>query len=404
MKVDIYNSFEILIRHLIRCCYMGYDPYDGNNTKQRLFTAIKLARVVNTYLHKFSPINLRKIYGIRPCLQNQALAFIGRAMLVDNRKYMERINEIVKVLIKEDLYEKNGYHIWDAHGFPIQMKGSCHPTGMPDIIGTEAIGRFFLELYGIEEGNYYREMCISIAKYFNNELLIKQDDICFFKYTPVTSVHSWCYNASVIAASYIISTVIKFSLNWDLTDAKKTLVSVIDRQKPNGEWWYSINLKTEFEKRQIDFHQGFILDALLEYIKLIGYEEPYLSSYKKGLEFYYHKQFLPNGQSIYRYPKKWPVNIHNQAQGIITFSRAAKAGFGEHYLDFARKIAEWTIKNMQDEDGHFYYLKYSFFTNKIPYIRWSDAAMAYALAVFLEIRDQGLEIRQGRYYEKSENA
>jgi uncharacterized protein YyaL (SSP411 family) len=77
------------------------------------------------------------------------------------------------------------------------------------------------------------------------------------------------------------------------------------------------------------------------------------------------------------------VNIHNQAQGIITFTRAAEAGFGHHYLDFARTIAEWTIRNMQDPDGHFYYHKYRFFTNKIPYIRWSDASMAHALAVYL---------------------
>ena len=31
-----------------------------------------------------------------------------------------------------------------------------------------------------------------------------------------------------------------------------------------------------------------------------------------------------------------------------------------------------------------YYLKYPFFTHKIPYIRWSDANMAYALAVYLK--------------------
>ncbi len=116
-------------------------------------------------------------------------------------------------------------------------------------------------------------------------------------------------------------------------------------------------------------------------MELTGFMEPFLSAYNKGIKFYYEKQFLPNGQGLYRYPRKWPVNIHNQAQGIITFTRASR--LDEKYYDFARTIAEWTIQNMQDEDGHFYFLKYPLFTNKIPYIRWSDAAMAYALSVFL---------------------
>ena len=41
---------------------------------------------------------------------------------------------------------------------------------------------------------------------------------------------------------------------------------------------------------------------------------------KLGLEFYKKYQFNDDGVSIWRLPKKWPVDIHNQSQGIITFS------------------------------------------------------------------------------------
>ena len=78
--------------------------------------------------------------------------------------------------------------------------------------------------------------------------------------------------------------------------------------------------------------------------------------------------------------EKWPVNIHNQSQGIITFTKAHEAGYGEKYLEFAEAILNWTLENMQGKDGHFYYLKYPFFTNKIPYMRWSDGNMLYALS------------------------
>jgi len=99
---------------------------------------------------------------------------------------------------------------------------------------------------------------------------------------------------------------------------------------------------------------------------------------EKGLSFYKKKQFLPSGQSLWRLPKKWPVEIHNQAQGIITFSLLES--YHPDYSAFAKTIAHWTIHNMQDPSGFFYYRKYPWFTNKIPFIRWSQAWMLLALS------------------------
>ncbi len=57
----------------------------------------------------------------------------------------------------------------------------------------------------------------------------------------------------------------------------------------------------------------------------------------------------------------------------------------------ARTIAEWTIKNMQDEKGFFYYQKWPMVTNKIPFIRWSQAWMLLALAsLYAHERNDGI--------------
>jgi hypothetical protein len=63
--------------------------------------------------------------------------------------------------------------------------------------------------------------------------------------------------------------------------------------------------------------------------------------------------FQDNGKSFYRYPMRFPVDIHNQAQGIITFCKLSP--IDRNNLDFAKKIASWTIINMQDTSGYFYY-------------------------------------------------
>jgi hypothetical protein len=102
---------------------------------------------------------------------------------------------------------------------------------------------------------------------------------------------------------------------------------------------------------------------------------------KKGLEFYHDHQFFPDGRSLWRYPKEYPVEIHNQSQGIITFSKLA--GDNKAYPSFSNTIAEWTIQNMQGKDGHFYYQNHKYYKNKISYMRWSQAWMFLALTTLI---------------------
>ena len=379
----IYNSYKKVIDYLIRSDFSSHDPYDGANSKLFLIKNNKYGKFVSTYLNKFSPVNIRFLFQVPKSRQNQAIAYIARAMLSDQSNYKNEIQQLTDHFISESLIERYGYHCWDAHGFPLQIRFSYLPVGTIDIIGSEAIASFFYELYKIKPEEEFKQVCLSVRDFIQNELSTHWEQKKFFRYTPKTPMNKWCYNASVIAASYVARISEHFNDNYNKDFVNQAVLDVVSAQKSTGEWWYSLDLDMGYEKPQVDFHQGFILDALLEYMTLTGFEEPLVSAYKKGLDFYFNKQFLPNGRGIYRYPKKWPADIHNQAQGIITFTRAAKAGFGDHFDNFARTIAEWTINNMQDRDGHFYFLKYPLFTNKIPYIRWSDANMSFALSVLL---------------------
>jgi len=382
--VLINESYDKVIAYMIGSGYAGYDPYDGASSNLKWISKYEYARLISTYVNKFSPVNIRPLLKITHSIQNQAIAFIARAMLHRYEVYSKEINKIAEHLIVDSLIDNYGYHCWDAHGIPIQLRYGFKSVGETDIIGTEAIGRLFYELHILNPDDRYKQICLSIRDLIQNELGVRWDNVHYFRYTPLTKRNRWCYNASIIAALYVVRISKYFDVDYENEFVDNAVRDIISRQKKDGEWYYSTDMKTGFEKEQIDFHQGFILDALLEYMQLNGFNAPFLGSYLKGLNFYKNKQFLPEGQGIYRYPQKYPVNIHNQAQGIITFSKAAAAGFGDHYADFARTIAGWTIKHMQDPDGHFYYLKYPFFTNKIPYIRWSDAAMAYALSVYLK--------------------
>ena len=55
-------------------------------------------------------------------------------------------------------------------------------------------------------------------------------------------------------------------------------------------------------------------------------------------------------------------------------------------LPTAERVAAWTIENMRDSEGFFYYQLREGETVKTPFIRWGQAWMAYALAKLLEAR------------------
>src|SRR5439155_25462290 len=75
-------------------------------------------------------------------------------------------------------------------------------------------------------------------------------------------------------------------------------------------------------------------------------------------------------------------DIHCAAQAIDTL-----AGFSEddpECLELACRVAGWTIQNMQDKSGYFYYREYPMMKARIPMLHWGQATMFKALACLIE--------------------
>ena len=108
-------------------------------------------------------------------------------------------------------------------------------------------------------------------------------------------------------------------------------------------------------------------------------------SIRKGGE-YYLRFFNEDGLSYWRYPNFWPVDIHNQAQGIITTGKLSL--IWPEYFETHDKILNITISKMQSQRGFFYRRLYPRFKDKIQYMRWSQAWMLLALSNSLEIRKE----------------
>jgi len=386
----VENSILSLYSFVKENGWKGYDPYDGLNSKftSCISSRSKWIRVFFVQFIKSFPVNLRSILRIKKGIHIKgmglfALAFLKLFRTIGDVDFLEDAASCLDFLKNKSLKGYYPDHCWGDY-FEYQPSKSAlttNTTNTPDIINTVVCALAFLEYYKITGSKESLGIATSSKNFIVDTLYVNNDGKTFFKYTPTSEPSRITYNASTHGAMFLsrINKYVQDKKNSEI--AIKVMDYVISKQKLNGVWYYSEANGNEV--MQIDFHQGFILDDLYDFIK---YTKPvndrYMKALLKGAEFYRNEQFLPDGKAKWRWPRVYPIDIHNQAQGIITFSRLSEIEPG--HLDFAKKIAFWTIENMQGRAGEFYYQNWRFFTNKIPYMRWGQAWMLLALSCLLE--------------------
>ncbi|MFW5803751.1 MAG: hypothetical protein ACOCWG_00805 [bacterium] len=365
--------------------YKGYDPYDTLNSWIPFHWLGKWGPILATQFQKRNPINIRPILGIRKDANPKTfgLFLLAYSLLykkTKNRDYLDKADYFFKWL--KNNYSK-GYcgYCW-GYNFPWANPKEYKKKYTPSSVVTGFVCKGLSEYINITDNEEAKKVLISASEFILNDIAVKKDNngVCF-SYTPQTQ--DLCFNASLLAAEVLARAYV---YEFNKIKKEKTIQAVnwvIAHQKEDGRWNYSKDIETGKEREQIDFHQGYVLESIFAIKNLLNIQnEKWELALKKGLKFYREKQFFDNGISYWRYPKQWPVEIHNQSQGIITFCNLAE--YSHDYIEFAKTIAEWTINNMQVKDGHFYYQKFKYHTHRISYMRWSNAWMFLALVLIYE--------------------
>ncbi len=105
------------------------------------------------------------------------------------------------------------------------------------------------------------------------------------------------------------------------------------------------------------------------------------SSIQSGLDFYLRSFFSDEGNPSYYHNQRYPIDIHCPAQLFVSLSRTQ--AFKKNQL-LATKVMDWTLKHMQHKKGYFFYQLKKGVSSKIPYMRWSNAFMMYAMSYYLK--------------------
>ncbi len=110
-------------------------------------------------------------------------------------------------------------------------------------------------------------------------------------------------------------------------------------------------------------------------------DRSYEQNLKKGFQFFIDTFFDPNGRPKYYHDRAYPIDIQCASQAITTL-----ASFSDDHrssLEMAKKVAGWTIENMQDPSGYFYYRVYPLIKAKTPMLHWGQATMYKGLTLLL---------------------
>ena len=390
MLLDSINSLYSWVK---KERYLGWDPYDGLSGEiSRKFADKKLLNIAIIQLNLYSPVNLRPLLGIQKGCSNKALALFSRAYLylyatTEREEFKFEAKVLLKELEKQNISSNINKFSCASYYFPYVAPKHYLSNLIPDIICVTESLKSFITAYEVLGKKNYLNLALNGLKFLLEDLLEKSDDSAYFKYTPHEK-GKIVFNVSALALE-VISLMLNHHFKYSLIEIGEQVTEfLIKHQRGDGAWPYSLFPASGIYYWQIDYHQGFILDGLvsfLVYIRDDNLKQGTLKAIEKGVNFYANRQFSTDGWSYYRYPIKYPIDIHNQAQGIITFSKFYRAFKDPKYLNLAKKIAEWTIQNMQDPRGYFYAHKWPFFLNKIPYMRWAQAWMMLALATLLEV-------------------
>lgn len=389
LSQDSLSWLESLIQRTLRYAevndYEGYSKYDALNSPLLHALAFdnKHLRIIYSQVVMRAPINLRPLLLVPKEKNPKGIGLFAHAYinLYDVRQdstLLERANHLLGWLLDHRSANDYAGPCW-GYNFAWQTPSFYVPRYAPNMVVSTVVGQAFLRAYEVFGEQEYLDVARGVIDFIRSDLHALRDErgLLYYSYTPFDN--SRVINISALGAGLMARVYEHTGETHLIQEAGDLIAFVVDKQTDYGAWYYT-DPPENSPLTHDNYHTGYILDAILQYIRASG-DRSWLSSYHQGLDFYAENLFLEDGTPKFLYNKAYPIDIHGAAQGVITFCQAAQ--IDESLLARAMRIARWAEKNMLASDGHFYYQRRRRFTKRFPLMRWTQAWMCYAVSELL---------------------
>lgn len=374
--------------------YAGQDPFDSLNS--HFFTAFPQLKkgffgLAWTQLNKRSIINMRPLLGVPKKRNPKGIALFILGLLEDYQRTQEQHYLTEAISLADWLLTQQsdaslwqhacwGYHFdWNARAFYV-------PKGKPNVITTIYVAQALFALSEVTGDEEYREPALDAAHFIVKTLYCEYDGRQFFAYIPGET--AFVHNASLWGAAWV-GFVANITDNEDYKLlALKVARQSVSEQASDGSWVYGARHHHQF----IDgFHTGYNLEALTLLRTSLATTE-FDNAIELGLNYYKEHLFEDDGTAKYYHNDRYPLDMHCVSQAIFTL---LKVGGTSEDIKLAEKIINKSIDTLfMPKQKRFVYQKNKYFTNKVNYVRWTQAWVYYSFAYFNRFSTQHNAITQ----------
>ena len=387
----ISTHLHTLLKYVEKEGYKGWDPYDGLNSLLFQATPLKrsrFARLAWIQLFKRIPFNLRPLLSVKKDYNTKGLGLflygycdlyrsnnsLKAYLKLDDQEILKRIHIIGKKIFE---LRSSGYEnfCW-GYNFDWQNRVFFQPAYTPTVVATSFVANALFEAYEVTKERTYLDTALSAANFVKHDLnRFETESDLIFSYSPLDT--SKVYNASLLGARLLARSYAYTRIEEDRLLASKAVRTICNKQGSDGSWIYG---EASVQGWIDSFHTGFNLECIFEYMKYTN-DDDFRESFERGMDFYLNSFFKSDGTPKYYHNQTHPIDIHSPAQLAVTL---IKTGLLSDHLPLCQNVLKWTFANMKSKNGYYYYQMKKGISSKIPYMRWAQAWMFYALCALLK--------------------
>lgn len=388
-EIDTYLSGTL--EYARRRNYTGWSKHDALNSPwlNALSGGLRIPRLCLIQGVMRAPVNLRGPLGVRRARNNKGIALFARALMdrgqaLHQEQDLSEARQLLDWLLANAVAGPVG--IGWGYPYPWQDRGFFATRHLPNRVVTTFVAQALMEGYEVFREPRYMQAVDGAVRFLLDaprRLHDSPDQLCL-SYVPLDTIDWVVMDVNMLVAAAVARHATLTDDSHRLGDAARLVAYVVDKQTLEGAWYYSHPARDSHITHD-NYHTGFILDALHDYMTFSG-DILWDEAYRRGLHFYRNRLFDADGAPRWMFDKRFPRDIHGSAQGILSFVKAASDPHlpSTEYRTLAHRVARWALSHMWlTEARRFAWQRTPRGLKTHDLLRWCQGWMARALANLL---------------------